>query len=650
MKIPFLKNKKEIEEIKPIRETPYRDKKLFDMVIKKEERATKAIKQSEIQNEWLKYERMYENDAWHGSKRPEYLTRFQSNNLFENTEAVLPIIISRVPRPEITPKPKSLDEESLKKANQYAKGIQRELIDIWERTDMQIKQQMGFREFNIKGKYFLKSTYDSKDKKFYNGICDIRTIKPDPNANSIENCEDTWFIHAYTKPTSWVREYFGIDVEPEGELNDRGEFVIFPREQTKLLDKSYGLVRIFDLYINDFSKKYDEDYIDKDKNMEYNKDEKRIKKVKEVLRYAKGKKIIKIIPSYTDFIIEDKENPYGRIPIFECTNYGRSEEFWGTSDGKNIKDHTLAINMIVSNIVDSIKTTGNPQKEKLLSGMADTDIVVDNEPGRVYDVMQLGTIRNLETPRVPQYIPQTVEWLSKDIDRKSGITDAFRAESKAGDSGVKVRSLISQATGRLQPKVTSFVRMTKQLYKHWALIIQKYYPDTIIQKAGDKEGIAQFEEFKPLDGKDIELDVKVSALSMLPFDNYLEFEEAQVLFGAESISREQLIDTAPTLRDKQRAKEWVAERQEQMAGEEQKVQAMQQFTQLAEQASDIFEQQDLNTPELDELVVNMIKIASQFTDVIKSNEFVALPEDLKKAIVMGIMGIGPIPSPTKTTE
>ena len=77
---------------------------------------------------------------------------------------------------------------------------------------------------------------------------------------------------------------------------------------------------------------------------------------------------------------------------------------------------------------------------------------------------------------------------------------------------------------------------------------------------------------------------------------------------------------------------------------------MQQFTQLAEQASDIFEQQDLNTPELDELVVNMIKIASQFTDVIKSNEFVALPEDLKKAIVMGIMGIGPIPSPTKTTE
>ena len=91
-------------------------------------------------------------------------------------------------------------------------------------------------------------------------------------------------------------------------------------------------------------------------------------------------------------------------------------------------------------------------------------------------------------------------------------------------------------------------------------------------------GAAQFEEFRPLEGANIRLKVDVSTESMLPFDNYAEWEEAKLLFESGNMSAEQFIDLAPSLRDKQRAKEFVAERQQAEA-------AMMQQQAQAEQAA-----------------------------------------------------------------
>ena len=136
---------------------------------------------------------------------------------------------------------------------------------------------------------------------------------------------------------------------------------------------------------------------------------------------------------------------------------------------------------------------------------------------------------------------------------------------------MKVRSLISQGVGRLQPKTQAFVELSRQLYTHWAYIIQAYYPNEIVQRIDDKPGDARYELFEPQSMPDAIFDVKVSLQAMLPVDDEAEFIEAQALFqaGVETlgyplISPEHLIELAPSLQDKQRAKEWLASVQKQV--------------------------------------------------------------------------------------
>ena len=225
------------------------------------------------------------------------------------------------------------------------------------------------------------------------------------------------------------------------------------------------------------------------------------------------------------------------------------------------------MNMIMSNINDNARLTGNPQKERVI-GSEITD--VENEPGVVYDTPMPNSLRNINPPVMPAYIRMFLLDLQANIDRITGITDAFRGIAKAGDSGVKVRSLISQGVGRLQPKTMAFVELSRQLYNHWAYIIQAYYPDKIVQRIDDKPGDARYELFEPKSMPNAIFDIKVSLQAMLPVDDEAEFIEAQALFqaGVETlgyplISPEHLIELAPSLQDKQRAKEWVASVQKQ---------------------------------------------------------------------------------------
>ena len=640
--LPFLiedkvEDRPEEVESKGLRE----EKSLFDSIVAKEERARKHIEDLGLLDEWRLREQYYNTDAWMESKRPEYLTRFQQNDLFECTEAMLPVITNRVPKPEITPKLKTSDlqieekEKFLEELNEYAKKVQRELIDVWNDTKMQLKIQEGFREHNIKGDMFIISTYD--DDGIENTVADIRNIKPDPSAKSLEDCEKTWLVYTPILPVSEIRRIYGVNVKPEGDYDKEGHFVLFDRDQIKNLDEKYGLARLFIIFLNDFSEEYDEDY-KKDENGDivYDSNQKPEKVQVKKLKYAKGKRMVTIAPSHTGWIIDDRANPYGRIPVFRASNYKRSGNFWGLSEGKNIQPHTDARNMLVSNIIDNGRLTGNPQKEVIKSQLIDegqeNEQTVDNEPGGTYDVNMPDTIRNINPPSMPAYIPLVIENLDKDKDKITGVTDAYRAESKSGDSGVKVRSLIAQATGRLQPKVLNFVDFAREIYKHWVYIIQNFYPEDMVQKDEDSTGQANYVVFKPKQFGNIELDVKVSQMSMLPFDNETEFQEAQILFKANAISTEHLIDCAPNIRDKQRAKEDVAQMQEAAMQQQQLEQAIDQFAQLASQAAQIHEE----TGEFSEEIIEpMINIVQQFPQLIQTNQFMALPDEMRKVIAAG---------------
>ena len=136
---------------------PYFDEKLYEEVLGRFSFAKDHRNNRKMPEMWSHYEKMYENRYWEGSGRASNLTRATSNGLFEATEVTLPVVPSRPPKPEITPKPDGIDPDGLDFANDYAKGVQRELVEQWGESGMNELIKEGFRDFNIKGNFILKS-------------------------------------------------------------------------------------------------------------------------------------------------------------------------------------------------------------------------------------------------------------------------------------------------------------------------------------------------------------------------------------------------------------------------------------------------------------------------------------------------------------
>ena len=587
---------------------PYFDEKLYEEILGRFTYAKDQRNNRKLPEMWSHYEKMYENRYWEGSGRASNLTRATSNGLFEATEVTLPVVTSRPPKPEITPKPDEIDPDGLDFANDYAKGVQRELVDQWGESGMNELIKEGFREFNIKGNLMLKSVYDEEERTFVNEIVDLYACYPDPSADSMKDCHNTFFIYAPVMTVEEVKRVYGAEVDAEGDLDDMQYYSYRSNEKglkgvvnaikNGMTNDKRGHVLVLEYYCPDLTEEEYEDY-------EYNPDGTnamdseghKIKQMQSRMKYPNGR-IITIARSKKNMILRDVANPYKRYPFFEGTNYKPSGDFWGTSEGRNIEDHIRIKNQIISNINDNIRFTGNPITE-IVKGSGIKS--VRNAPGAIIESALPNGVRHVSPPGMPSYIQNFLSYLDADMDKKTGIMDAFRGMGDRGDSGVKTQALIAQATGRLQPKVNQFVNLSKRLYEHWTYVIQNYYPDVVVQKTDDVNGEAVYEPFYPPTGADIELKVDVSMTSMLPFDNYAEFDEGMSLYalqdpdtGKPLISPEQLIDLAPSLRDKQRAKDWIAQSQEEMQMQQQmeQQQMAQQPPELTPEEQQILESTD----------------------------------------------------------
>ena len=553
--------------------------KMFRKIVRHYDSNKKYRDDRQLPEMFEKYERFYRNDYWRGSGRPKHLSRLTSNLLFEGVEVMLPVVVSRPPAPDVTVEPNKIDDpQELEDMKDYASKVGIELKKIWQQDEVQSKFHQIFREYSIKGKCIIKSYYDPVKKKVCNELVDILTCFPDRFASSLEECENSHFIHAQYQKVSDIRKRYGIIVEPEGDFDENDNFVYFKDQIGGAISgavqrvrdivtgdevKSEGRCLVIEYYTHaDDEYEEFEDYV-YNSNGTAKRDNKgnMLKKLEKRLMYPNGK-ICTIIRNLRDVIVSEVPNPYNRLPFFEVTNHKRQGDFWGMSDGQNIETHILSINQAMSNRNDNLRFLGNPDVEVVEGSGIDE---VSNEPGAIYHSAIPNGIRKLPPPPMGSDVPRFIEDLRRDSDRIMGLSDAFRGQSNAGDSGVKTQALIAQATGRLQPKVMSFITLARELYQHWAYMIQKFYPDMVIQQVQEGEQEPQYQEFNVRSGENYPIKIDVSTHTMLPFDKYAEFEEAQFLFQAGAMSPEQMIDTTPSMRDKQRAKDFVAEQKEQQA-------------------------------------------------------------------------------------
>ena len=645
------------------------EQKLWNQVLNKFKFGAKNIEIRKLPQMWEKFERYYGNDYWYGSSRPVHLNRSSSNDLFEFVEVTGPMVTARPPMPDVIAVPpiervlgledalqsedlveaekaKQAKDDYYRRLSEWSNQLQKELVNTFEDTNMGEKSEILNREFSVKGTGIINSEFNKNSKtKIVNSLVDNLVVIPDPTKASIADCRDSWFIIASYILASEIKKTLGVSVDPEGDFNADGSFTKRSTLQEGIQkalsgeDSKDGYCFVIKMYMAS-GEEVEYDLSVADETGQYKKDEegKVITEKANKAKYPNGR-IVTIIKNYKDRIVKDEPCQYEDYwPYFEVANMRRAKDFWGTSDGKNMEQTTLDRLQILANVTDACKLMGNPQWVKT-PGFEEE---IRNEGGAVYTAPTTESIKALVGPPIPAYIQQHLQYLDDDRDKKSGVNDALRAQSNAGDSGVKTQALMAQATGRLNPRVRAFVDLYRRLYEHWAYIIRKFYDDPILQKEEDEEGKAVYTVFNPKEFEDVKIRIKINSLSIMPFDVFQEFEEATILFDKGLLSPEQYIESAPTLRHKQRAKDFVAERQEAQDREQMEAEALEQFRQLGEQMSEVVEVQDgKGSEDEDQIFEIMLQLVQQVPALIQTPEFQGLNERTKKALVSGLaLGLG----------
>jgi hypothetical protein len=362
-------------------------------------------------------------------------------------------------------------------------------------------------------------------------------------------------------------------------------------------------------------------------------------------------RVLTIVKGHKDWIIQDYPCPYIDGPEFVVSGLPQTGKLFGRSEGKAIEPHMKAINQLISNALDNTEYFGNPFMEVIEAFLSDPANAYAPGPGERIPVNKIGGIQ-LHTPDpIAAFVYNMIGLLKDDADLVQGTTDSFRGlQSSSQSSGEKEKALIVQSGGRVQPKVEDIVTFVEDFYKHCADIVQHLYSDDpILQQVEDDEGgNEQFQPFNPQEGRNMRFNITVKQASMLPVDKQALFEEAVALFQRGGISIEHLIDLAPTLEDKKRAKEYVAKQrqaQEQQGDPEEEARIQEEVQARAEEIMQIededekmqaLEQMWAENPEATFMVLNMLAEAAPEDRAVKAfvqnhaQELQALAEQMQQ--------------------
>jgi len=575
----------------------------------------------------------------------------------------------------------------------FAQKMQRQLIKDWNESGMPEYNRQMYRNNGICGNSIIKSVWDSDKNEIVNTVCDIRTIFPTPGINKIKEHINSPFIYAPVMPISEVMRIYGVNqIEPDsiGEYDSNTGQIKFSygmktgwaatisaslrtaytgifrkRDKDELQGEKLkeGYCQVIECYMPDDSEEEYQDYVyDEDgaKTKDDNGDEKLDTKIRKV--FHSGHKIVTIIKNNPDWILEEIDNPYkdGLPPFFELKNNAQANDFYGISDIYMMEDLIDRINVSASNINDNLRMHGNPIRWELINSKVSDQDESTNEIGQVVKVKMPNAMGYLNPPQIGFDIKWwLMEFLFKLVDRVTKLSDAVRGfNAYSNDSGRKIRELRMAALGSYQPKLEAHVQLAKELYQHWAYIHQKFDKRIILQKNEDEMGESNYEEFIPIEMPELTFEIDVSGASIMPNDPNLEFEEGLLLYdkgikriGTPLISAEQLIDLAPSLEDKTRAKKYVSREEDKdnlmkelEAQKQVRAEAQKHFAGVVNNMLNMIKQngiESIQNPEFDLLLTKAISDTAQFPELLKSQEFSILPPIIKTQIITGIAeGLG----------
>lgn len=483
-----------------------------------------------------RFYKLWRGEHW-SKMRPKYKTSAMSNFIFSIIETEVTWLTEN--KPNIIVNPMGPEDSA------GAKIVERIIRDyLWDRLNIRRKAKQAMRSALVRGRGFLKVTWDPTDSPEWGGDVAVdyvpwREIYLDPHATEIDDAR--FILQVRDMPKSEVVRKWpeqGWRVQPGGGTEDGLSGDVFPADVDKPIMSAaadmadFGeTVRVIEAWIRDDSVELREEVGEDGDVM-----------VQEVPAYPGGRVII---VADGGVVLADMPNPYadGMFPFADVTAYEDDESVWGLGEVEQLEPVQRVINLLESRFVDNIRLMANSTWIKdRNSGVRSSDLV--NREGAVITKNPGTEVRRDSPPSLPSHYFQLYMQLMRNMETITGVHDVTQGRRPGQVTAASAIAMLQEAgQARIRDKARNLEDMIRRVGKLMvSRILQFYTPGRMIRIRGEGSEFV-FETWDPSTVQ-VGLDFHVEAGSSLQMNEQLRYQLALELFQANAIDVEGVLEAS----------------------------------------------------------------------------------------------------------
>lgn len=442
--------------------------------------------------EWLKGEQMLDKARWKSNTVTNYL--------FSQVMTIIAIMANRLP--QISIRGINPDMQPLGEA------LERVINRILRRNDfITLQAELLMNSFLSKKGYF-KATWDSR---MHQGLGDIRIENPDtrgiylePHKQTLGDCNYFFEVRnidklslkqMYPKKGDLINQIFrksapGEDLGVEfgvntGEVADNAtaegvsptSSEAFIWDMASRQDRDMPHVELVTAWFIDESVHEDLEEVNKlnRKIKKQNIDRKEKRQIKKIekgdRKFPRGRMIVFSGPVRLD----DRPNPFPRYPVVEYQNIALPSDPWGMGEIEQAKPLQEMYNIRQNQIYDMLNFNLAPIR--LYDGTSGIDPdEIENKPAQWISVMNVQGVRQLDAPRIPAEVFESLAILQRNIETIFGVREVSQG-TVPGDvrSGFAIEQLQEAAQVRLRKKTRILEATIRDLARYLTHMIGMFY-------------------------------------------------------------------------------------------------------------------------------------------------------------------------------
>ncbi len=355
-------------------------------------------------------------------------------------------------------------------------------------------------------------------QNIWKGDIAIESVDPcniyvDPQATDINAAR--YVIYAVPKTTQWVKEQFGVDVEPDN-------------------------VQTFDTEIYDRPGAAQA----KDRIMLYARWTRKDGKIN--VTYAAGERIL-----------DKKEDVYahGQYPFIPFVAKKRRKSIIGIGEPRNIMANQKLLNKLIEMPTTSALLTANPIA--LVSRKAGIKLSQwQAKPGMTWEVGNENAkdaVHWLQPPSFPGDVYKLSDMMTSYIEKIGGVYDATTGETPKGVTAASAIQLL-QEQGSIPIKgiARNLYSSLTVVYKQMIELMKQFYTETRYIRIVGEDGSTEFKPFKAAEYADVDFDIKVSAGPSTPMSRAYISQVAEDLFQKQLLLGSEYVDMFEGIPNKER--------------------------------------------------------------------------------------------------